>query len=92
MLAEPPENQNAMKDALEKYNSQFEERIQHFNKTNIVSTWSYDAYTSINEILDNPEKYNFTDVTSYGNGPKFFWWDPIHPSCKIVPKFWELDG
>ncbi|CAE7099498.1 unnamed protein product [Rhizoctonia solani] len=45
-----------------------------------VSVFYYDAWAFYTELLDNPEKYGFSDTTTVGGS---FWYDPVHPKTKV---------
>ncbi|CCO28298.1 hypothetical protein BN14_02293 [Rhizoctonia solani AG-1 IB] len=45
-----------------------------------ISIFFYDAWALYNELLDNPEKYGFSDTTTVGGS---FWYDPVHPRTKV---------
>ncbi|KAI1787659.1 fungal cellulose binding domain-containing protein [Ganoderma leucocontextum] len=78
-------NNNATDRLLEKntiidYNSKLADRAKAFQaKYWGVKTWVWDSNGAINNILDNYEKYGFTNITSWG-GPGDFWGNNYHPS------------
>ncbi|CAE6380245.1 unnamed protein product [Rhizoctonia solani] len=45
-----------------------------------VSVFYYDTWALYTELLDNPEKYGFSDTTTVGGS---FWYDPVHPRTKV---------
>ncbi|KAJ7240646.1 hypothetical protein B0H12DRAFT_52251 [Mycena haematopus] len=75
-----PTQLDVLKAVIEGFNSKLAAKVKAFKTQNHgVSTWSWDAYTAFNIILDSPKKYGFVDNSSYGE-PGDFWANTYHPS------------
>ncbi|KAF7360066.1 Carbohydrate esterase family 16 [Mycena venus] len=77
-----PDQLDVAKTVIEHFNAKLATRVKSFKaKNHGVETWSWDAYTSFNTILDAPQKYGFVDNSSYGE-PGDFWGNSYHPASE----------
>ena len=48
-----------------------------------MKTHLWDANTAFHQVLDNPKKYGFTNITGYGQ-PGDLWGNSFHPSSALT--------
>jgi phospholipase/lecithinase/hemolysin len=74
ILVTPPDEQALVHTVVTTHNSKYAAAIKKWQRTLKGSkTWLYDAYTSFNEILDDPITYGFSaNTSSYGQTDDFW--------------------
>ncbi len=48
-----------------------------------MKAWIWDANVGFNNVLNDPKKYGFSDITSYGKTGDF-WANSFHPSSASI--------
>ena len=50
-----------------------------------VNAYIWDANVGFNNILNDFQKYGFTDITHFGDALNDFWGNDFHPGCTSSP-------
>nr|VWO99144.1 Plp [Ganoderma boninense] len=82
MLKKPLSVRYVEKDVITGFNSKLATRVKSFAaKYPSAKTYLWDANTAFHQVLDNPKKYGFTNITGYGQ-PGDLWGNSFHPSSQ----------
>ncbi|KAG9016244.1 hypothetical protein FRB90_003636 [Tulasnella sp. 427] len=64
------------------YNTKLASKIQAFKSSHSdVTTYLYDSWSKLTQILNSPKTYGFQDATSQGSGSNVVWCNVYHVVC-----------